>query len=61
MPYRKAIYSEPQGLDDEPEIVGWTEKPAADGPRYRALGNAWAVPVGRWVIGRIAAFERGEL
>ncbi len=37
---------------------GWTEvayrgKPAADGPRYRALGNAFAVPVVRWIARRI--------
>lgn len=24
-----------------------------DGPRYRALGNSWAVPVARWVGRRI--------
>ncbi len=28
-------------------------KPAADGPRYRALGNAWCVNVGEWVMARI--------
>ena len=42
-----------QGFPD-----GWTEvayrgKPAADGPRYRALGNAFAVPVVRWIARRI--------
>ena len=25
-----------------------------DGPRYKALGNSWAVPVVRWIGGRIA-------
>lgn len=53
VPYRKAIYSEPQGMDDEPEIVGWTEKPASDGPRYRALGNSVAVPVVEWIVHRM--------
>jgi DNA (cytosine-5)-methyltransferase 1 len=28
---------------------------AADGPRYRALGNSMAVPVMRWIGQRIAA------
>jgi site-specific DNA-cytosine methylase len=28
-----------------------------DGPRYRALGNSMAVPVMRWLIGRIRAVE----
>lgn len=42
-----------QGFPD-----GWTEvayrgKPAADGSRYRALGNAFAVPVVRWIARRI--------
>lgn len=30
---------------------------AADGPRYRALGNSMAVPVMRWIGERIAAIE----
>jgi len=29
-------------------------KPAADGPRYKALGNSMAVPVMRWIGERIA-------
>jgi DNA (cytosine-5)-methyltransferase 1 len=37
---------------------GWTDipyrgKPAADGPRYKALGNSMAVPVMRWIGQRI--------
>jgi len=37
---------------------GWTDvayrgKPAADGNRYKALGNAFAVPVIRWIARRI--------
>lgn len=32
-------------------------KPAADGPRYRALGNSMAVPAMRWIGERIAAVE----
>lgn len=30
-------------------------KPAADGPRYKALGNSWAVPNVRWIGKRIDA------
>jgi DNA (cytosine-5)-methyltransferase 1 len=26
---------------------------AKDGPRYRALGNSMAVPVLRWIMGRL--------
>ena len=41
---------------------GWTDvpyrnKPAADGPRYKALGNSMAVPVMRWIGERIAAVD----
>lgn len=32
-------------------------KPQADGPRYRQMGNAVAVPVFEWVIGGIVASE----
>ena len=30
-------------------------KPAADGPRYKQLGNSMAVPVIRWICFRIDA------
>ena len=33
-------------------------KPAADGPRYAALGNSMAVPVVRWIGERIAFVDR---
>ncbi len=44
---------------------GWTAierkgKPAADGPRYRALGNSMAVPVLTWLGKRIAAQGKGN-
>ena len=42
----------PDGHTDVPSANG---KPAADGPRYKALGNSWAVPVARWVGERIEA------
>jgi site-specific DNA-cytosine methylase len=29
------------------------DKPASDGPRYKALGNSMAVPVMRWIGERI--------
>lgn len=44
----------PDGWTAVPDAKG---KPAADGPRYRALGNAIAVPVFAWVLGNIAAYE----
>ena len=42
-----------QGFPDGWTDVAYRGKPAADGPRYRALGNAFAVPVVRWIARRI--------
>lgn len=40
----------PDGLTDIPRAKG---KPAADGPRYKSLGNSMAVPVIFWIGKRI--------
>jgi DNA (cytosine-5)-methyltransferase 1 len=42
---------------DYAEIDGEIWEMAADGPRYRALGNAIAVPHFAWILGRIADYE----
>lgn len=35
---------------------------AADGPRYKALGNSWAVHCGAWIIDRIYRLQtKGQL
>lgn len=47
-----------QGFPDNYTAIPWRNKPAAecpDGPRYKALGNSWAVPVVRWIGRRIDA------
>ena len=44
-----------QGFPDGYTQVPHRGKPAADGPRYKALGNSWAVPVVRWIGARIDA------
>lgn len=46
-----------QGFPDDYTLVTHRKKPAADGPRYRALGNSMAVPCMRWVGERIKAVE----
>lgn len=46
-----------QGFPDDYTLVPYRGKPAADGPRYKALGNSFAVPVVRWIGRRIAAVE----
>jgi DNA (cytosine-5)-methyltransferase 1 len=36
--------------------IPWRKKPPGecpDGPRYKALGNSWAVPCARWIGERI--------
>jgi DNA (cytosine-5)-methyltransferase 1 len=48
-----------QGFPDDFTAISYRGKPAADGPRYRALGNSMAVPVIGWVLGRIHQFEGG--
>jgi len=42
-----------QGFPDDYTLVPYRGKPAADGPRYKALGNSMAVPVVRWIGSRI--------
>lgn len=42
-----------QGFPDDWTLVPHREKPAADGPRYKAIGNSMAVPVMRWIGQRI--------
>lgn len=43
-----------QGFPDNYTNIPWRNKPEApDGPRYKALGNSWAVPVVRWIGKRI--------
>jgi DNA (cytosine-5)-methyltransferase 1 len=42
-----------QGFPDDYTLIQYRGKPAADGPRYKALGNSMAVPVMRWILSRI--------
>lgn len=45
-----------QGFPDNYTAIPWRNKPAdqcPDGPRYKALGNSWAVPVVAWIGRRI--------
>lgn len=46
-----------QGFPDDYTAVPYRGKPAADGPRYKALGNSMAVPVMRWIGERIQLVE----
>ena len=45
-----------QGFPDNYTAIPWRGKDVdncPDGPRYKALGNSWAVPVVRWIGNRI--------
>ena len=42
-----------QGFPDDYTLVLFNGRLATDGPRYRAIGNSWAVPVVRWIADRI--------
>ena len=46
-----------QGFPDDYTLIQHRGKPAADGPRYKALGNSMAVPVMAWIGERIAMVE----
>jgi DNA (cytosine-5)-methyltransferase 1 len=45
------------GFPDGYTAVTYRGKPAADGPRYKALGNSMAVNVMRWIGRRIEAVD----
>ena len=47
-----------QGFPDNYTLVQHRNKPAADGPRYKALGNSMAVPCMVWIGRRIAMVEQ---
>jgi DNA (cytosine-5)-methyltransferase 1 len=48
-----------QGFPDDFTNIPWNGKPtAADGPRYKALGNSMAVNVMRWIGQRIDLMEK---
>lgn len=46
-----------QGMPDHYTAITYRGKPAADGPRYKALGNSWAIPPVRWIGMRIAMVD----
>lgn len=46
-----------QGFPDDYTLIPYRGKPAKDGPRYKALGNSWAVPCVRWIGERIELVE----
>lgn len=47
-----------QAYEDNYTLIKFRGKPAADGPRYKALGNSMCVNDVRWVLERIERFEK---
>ena len=47
-----------QGFPDDYTLIPYRNKPAADGPRYKAMGNSMAVPVMRWIGQRINEVDK---
>jgi DNA (cytosine-5)-methyltransferase 1 len=47
-----------QGFPDDYLDITYRGKPAADGPKYKAIGNSMAVPCMAWIGRRIAAVEK---
>lgn len=47
-----------QGMPDDWTLVPYRGSPARDGPRYAAIGNAFPVPVVRWIGERMDRVER---
>lgn len=48
------------GYPDDYTLIPHNGKPAADGPRYKALGNSMAVNVMRWIGQRIQIVSKLE-
>lgn len=46
-----------QGFPDDYTLIPYRGKPASDGPRYKSIGNSWAVPCARWIGERIDLVE----
>jgi len=46
-----------QGFPDDYTLIPYRNKLAADGPRYKAMGNSMAVPVMRWIGKQIQMVE----
>lgn len=46
------------GFEDDYTLIPDGKKMAADGPRYKALGNSWAVPNVAWIGRRIEIVDK---
>jgi len=58
MAVRRLTPTECERLQGFPDGYTDIKSPTPDGPRYKALGNSMAVPVMRWIGGRINKYEQ---
>ena len=52
-----------QGFPDNWTLIPYRGKPAEecpDGPRYKTIGNSMAVPVMKWIMGRMGEQLKGK-
>lgn len=45
------------GFPDDYTLIPYNGKPAKDSPRYKAIGNSFAVPIIKWIGSRIQAVD----
>ena len=51
-----------QGFPDDYTNIPWRKQPTSpDGPRYKALGNSWAINVVAWIGTRIDNYLKGAV
>lgn len=61
MQVRRLTPLECERLQGEPDfwtLVPYRGKPASDSVRYRAIGNAWAIPVLEWIFRRLDLVDK---
>ena len=47
-----------QGFPDDHTVVQYRNKPACDGPRYKALGNSMAVPCVQFILENLQKIDQ---
>ena len=61
-PFPCAVLAEYESGEYEGSVeVALRQFQCPDGPRYKALGNSWAVNCARWIGRRIELVEKGDM
>ena len=51
-------YERLQGIPDSHTLIPYHGHLIADGPRYKLIGNGWAIPVVAWIFNRISIVDK---